>query len=86
MSTKPIINTRADLDAIRSSDPAAHADFIAGLKGSLNATADVQVYPEGYDHALKEGDAGYLAPQLGEVPDDTIAARFGFTRAELLAL
>ena len=79
-----IINTRADLDALAGTP--AHADFIARLKGSLFAKADVQTYPADYARTLKQGDVGYLPPVLGDVPDDTIAERFGFTRAELLAL
>ncbi len=81
-----IVNNRTDLDALASSNPAAHAAFIAQLKGALTATADVRVYPEGYDRALKAGDEGYLAPVLGPVDDDTVAERFGFTRSELMAL
>ena len=79
-----IINTRSDLDSIAGT--ACHADFVAFLKGTLTRRADVRVYPEGYDHALKAGDEGYLAPVLGDVADYTAAAHFGFTRAELLAL
>lgn len=81
-----IVNTRADLDALATSDPAAHAAFIARLKGSLTVTADTQTYPTGYDHTLKPGDTGYLAPVLGPVDDDTTAARFGFTRTQLQAM
>ena len=80
----PIINTRADLDALTGTP--AHADFIAFLKGSLNRKADVRVYPDNYDRTLKDGDAGYLAPTLGDVPDDIVAQRYGFTRDQLLAL
>lgn len=84
MSTKIVINTRADLDALAGSQ--AHTEFIAYLKGTLTRTTDVRVYPEGYDRNLKPTDPGYLAPVLGPVDDDSAAARFGFTRAELLAL
>ncbi len=82
MSTKPIINTRADLNAIAGSK--AHADFIAYLKGTLTRTTDVRAYPADYDRNLKPDAAGYLAPVLGPVDDDSAAARFGFTREELL--
>lgn len=81
-----IVNTRSDLDALATSDPAAYAAFIARLKGSLTVTADTQTYPDGYDRALKPGDVGFLAPVLGPVNDDTTAAQFGYTREELLAL
>lgn len=84
MSTKPVINTRADLDALAGTT--AHAEFIAHLKGTLTRTADVREYPAEYDRTLKPGDTGYLAPELGPVADDTAAVRFGFTREELLGL
>lgn len=81
---KPIINTRADLNAIAGTPE--HAAFIAGLKGSLTRTADVRKYPADYDRTLKPEDPKYLAPVLGPVADDTAAARYGFTRDELAAL
>lgn len=81
---KNIINTRADLDAIAGTP--AHAEFIACLKGSLVTKADVQTYPADYDRTLKPEDPGYLPPVLGEIEDNTTAAKYGFTRAELLAL
>lgn len=81
-----IINTRADLDALAVTDPAARAAFIANLKGSMTVMADTQTYPVGYDHNLQPGDAGYIAPVIGPVNDDSTAARFGYTREELLAM
>ncbi len=78
-----IVNTRADLDALRSSNPVAHEAFIANLKGSLTRLTDIREYPAGYDRNLQSGDEGYLAPQIGEVPDDTTAARFGYSREQL---
>ena len=78
------INTRQDLDAIAGTPE--HAAFIAGLKGSLTRTQDTQEYPENYNRALKPDEEGYLAPILTAVPDDTAAARFGYTREELAAL
>ena len=74
------INTRADLDSIAGTP--AHAAFMAHLKGSLTRTTDVRTYPAGYDRALKPGDAGYLAPQMGEVEDTSVVERFGFTKAD----
>lgn len=81
---KTVINTRHDLDSIAGTPE--HAAFIAALKGSLTRTTDVRVYPDGYDHNLKPEDAGYLAPTLGPINDDSSALRFGFAREELLAL
>lgn len=78
------INTRTDLDSITGTPD--HAAFIAQLKGSLFATADVREYPEGYDATLKPTDEGYLAPILGQVADDSMATRYRFTRAEVEAL
>ena len=80
------INTRADLDAIKLNDPAAYAAFIAHLKGSLTRMADTQQYPADYDHTLKPGETGYLAPVIAEVADASSAERFGYTAAELQAL
>lgn len=84
MSTKPVINTRADLDAIAGTQQ--HADFIQYLKGTLTRTTDLRAYPENYGRNLKPGDEGYLAPELGPDDDDSVAERFGFTREQLLAL
>lgn len=80
------INTRADLDALKQSDPAAYATFVAHLKGSLTRMADTQTYPTNYDHTLKPGETGYLAPVMAEVADATEATRFGYTATELKAL
>lgn len=84
MSTKPVINTRADLDAIAGTQE--HADFIQYLKGTLSRTTDLRAYPVDYDRNLKPDDEGYLAPELGPIDDNTVAERFGFTREQLLAL
>ena len=80
----PTINTRADLDAMQGTP--AYAEFIAYLKGTLTRRVNAQVYPEGYNNSLAEGAEGYLPPLWQDVPDDTTAARFGFTREALLAL
>lgn len=84
MNRQPIINTRADLDAIAGTPE--HAAFIAALKGACTVQTDTAVYPENYDRSLAPDTPGYIAPQLVEVPTDAPAARFGYTRAELLAL
>jgi hypothetical protein len=80
-----IVNTRADLDALKQTDPAAYAAFIAQLKGSLTRKGDTREYPSNYDHSLKAGDPGYLAPVIGDIADDSSATRFGFTAEGLQA-
>ena len=80
------INTRADLDALQLSDPAAYAAFVAHLKGSLTRMADTQQYPANYDHTLKPGETGYLAPVMASVADATGAERFGYTAAQVQAM
>jgi len=76
-----IVNTRADLDAL-----AGTPDHLAALRllaGTMTATVDVAVYPDGY------GDPAYAGPEIApewrqvETPD-TIA-RLGFDRASLEA-
>jgi len=75
------INTRQDLDALAGTPE--HAAFIAGLKASLIRTQDTQTYPEDYNQDLKPGAAGYLPPIFTDVPDASIAARYGFTPEQL---
>lgn len=75
---KPIINTRADLDALAGTPE--HAEFMRRLKGSMTRKHDVQVYPEGY------GQPGYEGPTLDpiweDVEDLTTITRFGFVPAD----
>ncbi|MDD2763492.1 MAG: hypothetical protein PHE83_05900 [Opitutaceae bacterium] len=84
MNQKPVINTRADLDAIAGTPE--HAAFVAALKGSLFIEVDTAIYPEGYDRSLAPGAPGYIAPVIQQIEDDTAARRFGFTRAALLSM
>ena len=76
------INTRADLDSLAGTQ--AHAAFIALLKGSMTLRRNVAVYPEGY------GQTGYEGPAIEAVWEDvedlSTIERFGFTKAEILAL
>ncbi|MBI1175683.1 MAG: hypothetical protein GC139_10535 [Sideroxydans sp.] len=81
-----VIATRQDFDLARVDNPELYAEFVAALKGSLISTADTQVYPAGYDSTLKDGDAGYVAPIISQVEDLSTIERFGFTKAEVLAL
>lgn len=77
-----LINTRADLDACIGTP--RHAEFIALLKGGLTMRVDTAVYPDGY------GQPGYTGPAVEpvwtEVEDLSTIGRFGFTKAEILAL
>lgn len=71
-----IVNTRADLDALKGTPD--HLDALRLLAGTMTATVDVVVYPDGY------GGPGYagpeIAPEWHEI--ETLAAleRLGFTR------
>ena len=57
---------------------------IALLKGSMTLRRNVAVYPEGY------GQTGYEGPAIEAVWEDvedlSTIERFGFTKAEILAL
>ncbi|MEX3628272.1 MAG: hypothetical protein VB138_01170 [Burkholderia sp.] len=76
----PVLNTRADLDAIGgTTEPAAFMDY---LRGSLTRQVDTQTYPEGYGQPGYEGDP--LPPVWTEVEDLTTINRFGFTKDEVL--
>lgn len=78
----PVLNTREDLDAIAGTPE--YGDFIAYLKGSLTRLVDTQTYPEGYGEPGYEGEP--LAPAWSEVEDLSTVERFGFTKAEILAM
>lgn len=79
----PIIATRADLDALALTDPAAHAAFLRSLRASLTTTLDVAEYPDDYDRTLTPADAGYIAPVIEVRATPETAARFGYTPEEL---
>lgn len=76
----PIINSRADLDALKGTP--AHAEFLHLLRGSLTRRIDTQTYPEDY------GDPEYAGPKLdplwAEVESLETITRFGFTKEELM--
>lgn len=77
----PIINSRADLDAIKGTP--AHAEFLHLLRGSLTRRIDTQTYPE--DYGIPEYTGPKLDPVWAEVESLETITRFGFTKAELLA-
>jgi len=74
----PLINTRADLDAIAGTPE--HAEFMALLAGSMTRKQNVQTYPDGY------GQPGYEGPTLEaiweDVEDLSTIERFGFSKAD----
>ena len=78
---KPIIATRADLETLRGTP--AYDEFIAFLRGTLTTRSNIQVYPDGYDTRLQEGDLGYLPPIYEDRPSPDLAAGYGFTPTQL---
>lgn len=77
MQAKPIINSRADLDAIAGTPE--HAEFMRFLKGSMTRKQNIQVYPEGYGQPDYEGPT--LDPIWEFVEDLTTITAFGFVPA-----
>lgn len=75
---KPIINTRADLDALAGTPE--HAEFMRSLKGSMTRKQNVQVYPDGYGQPGYEGPA--LDPIWEDVQDLSTITAFGFVPAD----
>ena len=76
-----IINTRADLDALKGTS--AYTDALKKLKASMTTQVDEAVYPAGY------GEAGYIGPAVAPSWTavetlDTIE-RLGFTKDDFLA-
>jgi hypothetical protein len=74
----PVINTRADLDAIAGTPE--HTAFMAYLRGTLTRRTDTQTYPEGYGQPGYEGEP--LAPVWEDVEDLSTIERFGFTAGD----
>jgi len=81
-----VVNSRADLDRLANEDPAAYAAFIAALKGACTIATDTAEYPEDYNRSLQPAAEGYISPNIVQAETSAPAARYGFTRAELLAL
>lgn len=76
--SKPVINTRADLDAI--SGTPAHTEFMNRLAGSMTRRQNVQTYPTGYGQPGYEGPA--LEPIWEDVEDLSTIEAFGFSEAD----
>lgn len=77
--TSPLVNTRADLDALAGTP--AHADFMGYLRGGMTRKQDVAVYPDGYGMPGYSGEP--VEPVWVEVEDLSTIEAFGFTKAEL---
>lgn len=75
---KPIINTRADLDAIEGKPE--HAEFMQFLRGSMTRKQDTAVRPDGY------GQPGYVGevipPAWQDVEDLSTIEAFGFNKED----
>jgi len=78
MQSKPVINTREDLDAIAGTQQ--HADFMAALKGSMTRKENQAEYPENYNDPDYDGDP--IDPVWVEVEDLSTIERFGFSKAD----
>lgn len=76
-----IINTTADLQAAEPS--AERSAFLQSLLDDY-VTFDNAEYPEGYDHELKPGDAGYVAPVQRQEWNSGAAAAWGFASREAI--
>jgi len=78
MQSKPVINTREDLDAIAGTQQ--HADFMAALKGSMTRKENQAEYPENYNDPDYDGDP--IDPVWVDVEDLSTIERFGFSKAD----
>jgi len=76
----PVINTRADLDSLKDTDPAQYLEFMAYLKGSMTRQQNTAVYPEGYGQPGYEGPA--VEPVWETVEDLTTIKRYGFKKSD----
>lgn len=75
-----VINTRADLDILKDANPAAHAQFMEYLKGSMTRKQDTAIYPADYSQPDYVGDK--IEPVWHDVEDLSTIERFGFTKAD----
>lgn len=76
----PIVNTRADLDALKGTP--AYADTMNVLKASMTTRVDTATYPEGYGQPEYSGPS--VSPNWAEVESLDTIERIGFTKAEFL--
>lgn len=75
---KIIVQTAADLVALQQADPHAYREQLTAILGSTRILTNQADYPDDYDSALTQGDAGYVAPQWVEVDDVATLTRLGF--------
>ncbi len=75
-----IVNSREDLDRLKNSNPSAHAEFMAKLKGTMTRKQNVAKYPENYNQPDYEGPV--IEPIWDEVEDLREIEAFGFTKAD----
>lgn len=80
MQSTSIINTRSDLDTLKTADPIAHAKFMEYLKGSMTRKQDAAVYPPEYNQPDYAG--AKVDPVWQDVEDLSTIERFGFTKAD----
>lgn len=71
-----IVNTRADLDALRGTPD--HLDVLRLIAGTTTATVDLAVYPDGYGGPEYAGPE--IAPEWREIETLATLERLGFTR------
>ncbi len=76
----PLINTRADLDAIEGTFE--HFQFMEFLRGSMVQRIDRAARPDNYGQSDYEGPE--IAPQWEDVEDLSTIARFGFEKSDFL--
>ena len=81
-----IVQTRADLDALRETHPALYREQLIAILGSCSIRTNQAAYPDDYNSELQPGDAGYIAPLWVEIDDTATLRRLGFeSRAALEA-
>lgn len=74
---KPIINTRADLDALKGTP--AYLPALTALAGTMTSIVDVAERPDDYGSMSYDGPE--IAPQWQEVETLRTIEALGFTRA-----
>lgn len=77
-----IINTRADLEALKGSGE--YRSALLQLKASMTTRVDAAVYPEGYGQPGYEGEP--VATVWQEVETLEAIERLGFSKSEFIAL
>ena len=76
----PVINTREDLDLLKTENPEQYAEFMAYLKGSMTRQQDTAVYPDNYNQPDYAGDK--IDPIWKTVEDLSTIKRFGFKKTD----